>query len=207
MGFLHFAPFSPRLTDIFYSANTGRGGFEIWLTDVISKYLFQSIMGGGRYGGGAGLMLAASGWTDRPDWHAVFVSEKWSVGPGGISGQIQPWCSARAWGGTVRAAGCQLSIAASTGTASREELVWFFFFFFCLKAPLSLIHLFLVFLMEVGNSSFLTLSLCLPCSLSALLSVLLCNKLWGMRRERGKIKGSPHTLPSNIIRLSLMALL
>lgn len=28
-----------------------------------------------------------------------------------------------------------------------------------------------------------------------------------MRRGRGKIKGSPHTLPSNIIRLSLMALL
>lgn len=28
-----------------------------------------------------------------------------------------------------------------------------------------------------------------------------------MRRERGKIKESPHTLPSNIIRLSLMALL
>lgn len=126
MGFLHFAPFSPWRTDIFYSANTGRGGFEIWLTDMISKYLFQSIMGGGRYGGGAGLMLAASGWTDRPDWHAVFVSEKWSVGLRGISGQIQPWCSARAWGGTVRVAGCQLSIAASTGT----ELVWFFFFFF-----------------------------------------------------------------------------
>ena len=28
-----------------------------------------------------------------------------------------------------------------------------------------------------------------------------------LRRERGKIKESPHTLPSNIIRLSLMALL
>lgn len=100
--------------------------------------------------------------------------------------------------------GCQLSIVCSAGTGRQKERVWFFFFL-CRKVHFSGIPLFLVFKWRLA---IILLSLFLPpYSLSALLSFFLCYKLWGMRRERGKIKANPHTLPSNIIRLSLMALL
>lgn len=86
--------------------------------------------------------------------------------------------------------------------AKRTSLI---FFFLCRKVHFSGIPLFLVFKWRLA---IILLSLFLPpYSLSALLSFFLCYKLWGMRRERGKIKANPHTLPSNIIRLSLMALL
>lgn len=118
-----------------------------------------------------------------------------------FSSQIQPCCSVRAWGAPVRAVNCPL-YALQVQAGKKNE---FDFFFLCRKVHFSGIPLFLVFKWRLA---IILLSLFLPpYSLSALLSFFLCYKLWGMRRERGKIKANPHTLPSNIIRLSLMALL
>lgn len=86
--------------------------------------------------------------------------------------------------------------------AKRTSLI---FFFFAARFT-SVVSLFFLFLNE-GWQLFFSHSFSPLYSLSALLSFFLCYKLWGMRRERGKIKANPHTLPSNIIRLSLMALL
>lgn len=118
-----------------------------------------------------------------------------------FSSQIQPCCSVRAWGAAVRAVNCPL-YALQVQAGKKNELL---FFFLCRKVHFSGIPLFLVFKWRLA---IILLSLFLPpYSHSALLSFFLCYKLWGMRRESGKIKANPHTLPSNIIRLSLMALL
>lgn len=179
-------------------------GLEIWLTARIRNYLSRYVVGGSRHVGGIGLMLAAISWTDRADWHGVFVSgssERESVG---LQQLLQP-NPALLFSQGLRGSceGCQLSIVCSAGTGRQKERVWFFFL--CRKVHFSGIPLFLVFKWRLA---IILLSLFLPpYSLSALLSFFLCYKLWGMRRERGKIKANPHTLPSNIIRLSLMALL
>lgn len=203
MGFLFY--FATSLIDIFFPCMTGGMGLEIWLTARIRNYLSRYVVGGSRHVGGIGLMLAAISWTDRADWHGVFVSgssERESVG---LQQLLQPnpaLLFSQGLRGTCE--GCQLSIVCSAGTGRQKERVWFFFFL-CRKVHFSGIPLFLVFKWRLA---IILLSLFLPpYSLSALLSFFLCYKLWGMRRERGKIKANPHTLPSNIIRLSLMALL
>lgn len=145
------------------------------MTAVIRNYLSQSVMGAGRFGGGAGLMLATSGWTDRPDRRAVFVSERKSVGlwrhlrpnPALLFSQgLRGSCESSGLS-TVHCLLCRYS------QARRTSLIFLF-----LPEGSTLSHpSFCCFLMEVGNSSILALSLCLPCSLSALFGFFLCNKL------------------------------
>lgn len=199
-GLLCFAPFFPWLTDIFFPL--------LSLVEKALKFDWQpwsettslSVMGGGRCGGGAGLMLVSSSWTETPDRHTVFVSGWKTIcrTVAKFSPVVQPRLEGQLW------EQCAVTCPLPPLQVQPGEKKQFDFFAWRLH---SLSSLFFLVFNGHWQFFFLTLSLCLFCSFSALLSLFLCNKLWGMRRERGKIKESPHTLPSNIIRLSLMALL
>lgn len=161
-----FTLLRPWLT-FFFPCMTGGMGLEIWLTARIRNYLSRYVVGGSRHVGGIGLMLAAISWTDRADWHGVFVSgssERESVG---LQQLLQPnpaLLFSQGLRGTCE--GCQLSIVCSAGTGRQKERVWFFFFFAARFT--SVVSLFFLFLNEGWQLFF-------SHSFSPLIPFLLCS--------------------------------